>query len=640
MALAPYDDSGHKALVGFFYQTAMSVDLVLTLEQDLERDPLGGHRMMSFVRPEEFGQDALAGPSATLVQHKYSENPDSHKIKPAELYDIFTKLHAASQRVQSTYNCTPSCLLQTNRPLSFRSKKILEAAKSGQTYKYLDTTTEYKDAKKRICYPGRTCAINIAYRSFLKALNFDPRSFANAIDALRTRAHGFGILDNEVSERVRTIVGAVFEGTTRTVGRDFRISDLDRLLTGDAAPRLLACEAVSHAMRTEITNGSHSFSHLPPLYSREVTKALQEAYTEPVIHLYGEGGAGKSALAFTYLESLVKPTPPPFVGGCHITRLDKHWTGGLFGQWRNTYNEDLRRQPVATLISRLATAAPSYSSPLMVVVVDGLDERDTHQDRHPLDILLEFVEGERQRTIATGACPRLQLIVTSRRLDELSQYWIDDPYDRYSSRLCRIHIRIYSDDELTDIASKYFRQDFAQRIRESLRLKGNTPRPGHSSFPEPSERGHSFRPVAMPTLEALRHPPLIAALRELLPSEAMAVLDDDFAACTKVATFYLRWFVKKVQRRAVMRRAEAINWVLDKVSKQAGTSGQVFQYREDWENPITACGGAPLDALCVFDEACSAGLVLRAGDERWQWRNAFVCLGIQGLLRSRTGETQ
>jgi len=80
-----YDDGGHRAIIGFFYQTLQTAGLVIELQEQLVSDTcIDGCETLSVVLPEVMGADAVGAAMlgdmafTKVVQHKYSETSGSH----------------------------------------------------------------------------------------------------------------------------------------------------------------------------------------------------------------------------------------------------------------------------------------------------------------------------------------------------------------------------------------------------------------------------------------------------------------------------------------------------------------------------------------------------------------------------------
>ena len=625
MSNVKFDDSGHRALVGFFYQSVQTAGLVVEVDSGLQRNG-DRHEIITVVRPEEFGQDAVrltdtgTEVRGKVVQHKFSENPKDNAIVPSELFEILEKLNVTAEYVAATYSCKVEMCLQTNRPLSPESQEIFDAAKNGTPHAKLDG----KDSK---------------YGQWLKELSYDSRTFANAVAALTKRAKAFGVLDAEVQQRLPAIEGQLFGAISRNTARQVTLADLDSWLTGDEFPRQLCDSTTSQIMAGQLDDLFPIRPDDAPLLSRSALSALQRSFEKPVIHIFGDGGVGKTAIAMQYLRSMLCATPPPFLGATHIIDVDERWLGTLYTTWRNSLNDNLRKESMDTLISRLELAVSAPHKPLLLLLVDGIDERDRHQPRHPLRQLVQFVTAERRKSGNLGALPRAQLIVTSRSKADLHDWILDDPFNDDITATEPVEVHIYSNDELSSISTEHLPPEIARRIAATLDVYGQRTEPRFSST------AGELRPIGtltFDTLEALRHPPLLAALRRVArtsPATGLAMLDGDPIACGKVSRHYLLWFANKVLHRQWFQNLNMDDiFDLMHVVLLAGAVEPSYRpYRETWEKPLEDYGATRLDARNLFRECLSAGLVLQESQERWQWRNAFVCRGI-AAHRSNCGE--
>jgi hypothetical protein len=617
MSNVKFDDSGHRALVGFFYQSVQTAGLVVEVDVGLQRDG-DRYEIVTVVRPEEFGQDAVrltdSGTEvrAKVVQHKFSENPQDNAIEPSELFEIIEKLNNTAQHVVEKYSCTVETCLQTNRPLSSESQEIFDAAKNGTAQTKLDG----KDLK---------------FRRWLKQLSYDSRTFAKAVEALTNRAKAFGVLDAEVQQRLPAIEGELFGAISRNTARQVTLANLDSWLTQDEHPRQLCCPSTSQVMADKLNDLFPIRPDDDPLLPRSALSALQSCFEKPLIHIFGDGGVGKTAIAMQYLRSILRDTPPPFVGATHIIDIDERWVGSLYTTWRNSRNDNLTKESLDTLINRLELSVSAPQRPMLFLLVDGIDERDREQARHPLRQLVHFMTAERRRSGNVGALPRAQLIVTSRGKADFHNWILDDPFNDDLTATEPVEVQIYSNDELSSISSEHLPPDMARRIAATLDVYGQRTETRFSS-----SAASDLRPIgtlSFDILEALRHPPLLAALRRVArvsPETGLAMLDGDSAACGEVSRHYLVWFANKVLRRQWFQNynMDDVFDLLHVVLLAVGSEPTFRTYRESWENPLKGYGATLFEAKHLFRESLSAGLVLQESQERWQWRNAFVCRGI------------
>jgi hypothetical protein len=631
------DDSGHRSVAGYFYQALLTSAMPVELYEAAHRDRTGdGFELVSAVYPEEHGQDAVfiarAGKKviAKVVQHKFSRWPErtSNDIQPTELFDILETLDLALKHVKSRYPVEPRICLHTNRKLSQQSRQFLEDSKAKRPNKDLDETIEHsvgKGKKKKTFFKGRTVKKNALYRRCLENLEYEVKHVADAQQALRKRAACFGVLPEEVADRIKRIEGEIYGSMTQAACREITREDLDKWLTGDANPKEICSRTTMDCMHREINDAGGYLKPFEPLLSRDKQRDLAAAKLNPVVLIVGEGGVGKSALVFQYLLSLLKNPPRQYVGASHVRDVSANWCGGLFCHWRDTNDHNIRLSDPGTILRRLELATENCELPLLILWLDGIDER--HSDstvRETLRQLQPLLREEKKRIHVSGVGPRLQLILTCRRVDDYeTQFGEEDQFMHGHQSSHSIRLDRFTDLEMSNLPQGFVPDSVAQRLQSTLAsLQSNG---GDADDGRLNRVGGLKLEDAMPFL----HPPLMAALREVGEHTANACLDQEPDAMRQVASVYLKWFAYKVCRRARAQEKEDVYSLLQSVVDATTTQRPPLQFNRDWKTPATSSGFTAIQARDMFREALSAGLIDEQGNNLWNWKSKYVTLGIQ-----------
>ncbi len=630
MTTGAYDDSGHRALAGFFYQIVQTAALIVELEEKFGRDELNdGTSCVSIVRPEEYGQDAVAfgENTAKVVQHKFSETPHLHPIRPSELFDIFVKLQDTARRIKEKHNISVTCCLHTNRPLSPYSKKYHTSAVNDVRYKQLDTLVEItvsKNGNDRTFNPGRSEEINQEFRQWLKEVEFDHKMFHDAVKTLEERAAKFGVFKNELSARLARIEGELLAIIARNTARQITLEDLDSWLTGDQAPKELCTQINANEIEQNLTQLARHVRDPEPLLKRTATTTLlQQSIYHTIVQVYGEGGVGKSAVVFEHLLSQLS-TPPPFLSARDSRSQLEHWPGDSFVCWRNSTNENLRREPLDTIINRLQLACPNNNRPLLILFLDGIDERNSDEIADSIRRLDILLRREQTRCSEKGILPRVQLFVTCRERNGWNDLVeIDNPFGDESPEVHSIKVDMLSDDDLQMITDRFLPTTVCDRIKQAL---------NSDILPDaPQSRDDLFNNVAPESqnfIDAIRHPPFLASLRRVDKNDVIRAFEG-ISTCRKtISGYYIKWFAQKVVRRKRFQNERIIYRLLNLIINDSGTTTKVQDYQINWSNPLTTNHVSIVEAISLYDEAISAGIIIQESHDKWRWRNEFACLGV------------
>jgi hypothetical protein len=624
------DDSGHRSITGYFYQSLLTSALPIELIEGLHRNPdMDGSEMISVVFPEEHGQDAvaLAGAGTTVlvkvVQHKFSAWPNENPIQPSELFEIIEKLAQSASDVERRFSVKPRICLHTNRPLSPHSEAYLDACRNDRPNAALDNTVENVAKDGKILNKGRTLEKNQFYRECLRNLEYDLKQVEDAKATLQRRAFQFGVTQAEVNERMSRIEGEIYGILTRADLRSVKLSDLDRWLTGDHDPRIICSPESAELMRQELSNAGAYLEEFHPLISRERQQDLEKARDSAVVLIAGDGGVGKTALVFQYLNSLIRTPLRRYVSGRHVRGDVAFWAGDLLCKLRNSTDHNLRQSTPASVIDRLEHATETCERPTLVLWLDGIDESDTGLNAmNALQQLMPFLQQEQARTILTGAAPRLRVILTCRREEDYeTRYGSEDQFGSGQHAAHVIRLAEFTDDELVRIPDNFLPESVRKRLEAAIQ---NSPTAAPNALSDNRRGGLKQQDV-----EPFRHPPLMVALKRVGETVANDCLDQQQDAMRSVSKEYVLWFAHKACRRFRARERRHVFQQLVEIERATQQVAPPYSCQQHWIAPACEYGFSSLEAHDLYNEALSAGLIEEQGVRRWRWRNRYVVLGIQ-----------
>lgn len=631
------NDSGHRAIAGYFYQALLTSGMPVELHEAAHRDRTGdGFELISAVYPEEHGQDAVAiaraGTTviARVVQHKFSSWPErsSNYLLPSDLFEIIEKLNEAAGRVKARYGCEPRLCLHTNRFLSPQAKEFLEDCKANRANSDLDDTVERIEGtgkEKRVRHEGRSLVKNAFYRRCLEKLEYDVKSVVDAKDALRRRAASFGVLPEEVDDRIKRIESEIIGIMTQAALREITLADLDKWLTGDAYPKEICSPTTVDCMREDIKQVGSYLEPFHPLVLREKQRELSAAKFNPVVLIVGEGGVGKSALVFQYLWSSLKEPPTQYFGACHVRDANAFWCGKLFCDWRQSTNQNLQLSDPERILQRLDLATKDRENPILLLWIDGIDECDDDSTlQSTIRALRSVLRKEKTRCQTTGEAPRLQLILTCRTAKDYElRFGEEDQFNHGHQRVPPIKLEQFTVNEISSLPLSFLPDSVSRRLHDGLI---NVASSNATAEEEPLVRlGTLKHEDAAPFL----HPPLMAALRTVGEIVANDCLDQNHDAMRTVSSKYVTWFAIKACRRFRARDVGHVFRQLVEIEKTTRRIAPPYSMKSHWIDPAVAYGFTSLEAEGLFGEALSAGLIEEEGFRRWRWRNKYVILGIQ-----------
>jgi len=621
-------DGGLTALGGFLSQTVGALSLKADTFQEYHDAPhnkddlemLLGFAKVGEVRYEDEDQDASIRyllhddqPGYILVQFKYSSVSPRPPLTHTDLRKIISRLQASEERVRARGRQVTGFALLTNRPLNDDALKLVE-----------------------------TNHLRVYVASSLPEHYWE--------EHLRHFARGFSCIDLEIDAGIRKGIGDVLLRATnpRYYGEPVITRDmLIELFTGSQTAQALTPERVATKGQQQLIELCTQPFHLdrqPLLVRQSIHKQLSELVERHAfVVLSGVGGNGKTAALWQWMDDAFLSTLPQQLGlyySLSPSRLvQEDFLAHLFCTWAQVPNgHHWRRQGPEQILDRLEIArtasmkAPSLSHPILVLGLDAVDEAFREGDRNALrNLLMWFWKQEgllRHR-------PRATLIVTCRDSKELAGRWLDiaSPYEDEPKpfRDVEVVVDAFSGSELVAVARL---QLPALATRFALAYQAVDGQ--RSTFLAAADFEMEASSVLLPespsqqaveaeVFEALRHPTLWHCLLSVDGAMQSRVLDGEAEALAHLTSRFLLWFCHKMRVRGKRTQNEDMIEVLKVIARRADPRRSPRYQNKDWITHASKTSHMNREqAELFFEEALSAGLIVRDTAGWWRWRHPFI----------------
>ncbi|HEY4036995.1 MAG TPA: hypothetical protein VGL94_23810 [Ktedonobacteraceae bacterium] len=613
-------DGGQVAMIGFLYQIMGSIALRAwaSRSNQVEGDELDA--LLGVIRDGELYHETgdidvlvrqlgLNHPNAyVLIQFKYSQNPNKYPVTPGDLADICQNfLRNVEQWSQQRINVT-SYRIITNRPISKTLLPVMNKPGGQRAHEQFNTPEIHNIVQKT---------------EIIRILNFSDWTVA-----LNSFASQYGIEPEEVRSGVTHLIGELAMRASIGSALPLEEKDLVKAFRGYEQKRKLTIAAIREytAHQWEELRDKLGLQGMPvrrELFEDTMNKLRKHA----LIILCGQGGSGKSIMAWHLLRSMMEETSETISSAAVFLpawNVQSHTLSWVVGEWSGT-PEDRRNEPMEQALRRVRIANP-HARPVFCLALDGLDELRESMPRETR--IREVVEWFWQRECELRRAssmdpPDATLIVTCRESSIIISDWLQGALSQKMKNdpPTPIPIGNYSDAELQD-AVELVMWSHAERFRQAL---------AGQSISTITMRSTSLANIELPpvhpvTLKALYHPAMWYALRALSSEEQTRLLDGDVYALDRLAEQFLAWFYEKARKRRSDWDRDDIIEVLEAVALDAANI-QAAEYPYNiWKNG--RCRENGLDRTKVkrlYTEALSAGLIQE--DQRrniWYWRHPFV----------------
>jgi hypothetical protein len=620
---------GARAHGGMDDQGQLTCDLVLLARQS---------RILHEVHQEDVVlQPHEPADGATAVQFKFSRNPRSTPLQPAELRDILHAFDRSRKEGGPALNLT-GFVLVTNRPLSRDADSFYQGRdrptpfaklKERERKWLISPNTKAREVKQDY---GSPQAAAEAWHAIFKRLRIFPKiTGQHWLDGLRHYAVERGLPPEEYEGRVSMLVGEAVRGTIQD---QLELSQawLNQALLGFHDARPLALRATGDSAREAARlRAERWYSENLVTKARTVIRrslmddVAQQAAQFPVVFLVGDGGCGKSVLAARFV---CETASSRLADSTSARDFHKRWLGEAFNHWRSEMHaDDLPYLPAKDVLERVRKANDAEERPLIIVNVDGLDEAPDEEKRRELQELLYTCRNQQPPSPFA-----LVLLITARLRDRS----LERTRDRLIKNLTSTHhpgelahqfgfvlVGDFKDEEL-QLAIAELPSPVRGRLEKAIQVLSG--RASSTATLEDEVDQEPDRPVPdRELLSSLRHPALWGEFLDLDEQTQGRVLDGQREAMHELAGRFLERFFSKVWLRHPALPENDLRQALNRIGRRFPTREQRGRLLQHWLAPASKSGLLRHEeATCLFHEAVSYGMIREDGEECWRWRHGFV----------------
>lgn len=607
-------DSGRWALAGYLYQIVGLVSITARASSPIVIDRDGSDELVGAIISfedvgrgleayhERFGQDVVFAQDdeCVIVQFKYSAS--GRRISTGELREIIDKLDNSVQQAESQGQHVTACALVTNRELTNKGRSARQL---------------WEDESLRS-------------RSYELRLSF--ASMENLLTRIQEFGKEYGLFDREIESGVDRLIGRVFRTTGDLFGSPINKAHLVESFTGHHDTRRLAISDVAPQCLAEIEQfGSllltDQWDGVP--MEREVFHDVVAAVNaRALVGIYGHGGCGKSIILWQLLKQVLDESR----GCCTIASardFSVSWITDTIHRWRHLSPGNQPNDNREEAIYRVDSANFNQYRPVIWLALDGLDEC-RWPDRE--STLIELIQWfwQKDREVRSSGEPLLAtLVVSCRCKEDLAGKWIGLPPDYPGEWPVNIPVGNFTDSELEEAARQRFPELYRRMMAghwDPLRFPDprNLSRAAEYISPYPSSGTVDIR-----VKEALKHPVMWRALLDLgNDSVRIRIADGEIEALHLLAHQFIKLFHWKLTRRVQGHLQnftdETVIEILQAVARHSDDVS-IHSRDRDWVEP--ACQShhiAQVEAMTLYYEALSAGLIAEDARNQWRWRHNIV----------------
>jgi hypothetical protein len=609
-------DGGKWALAGFLYQILGTASITARASSPIpisdlsELDEIDA-LLITLVddgeglqAQHERLQDAIftKDDKCVIVQFKFTTV--SRKIYIEEAKEIIKRLDKAAEDAKSEGQSVTTCVLITNRELASEGKGGESAAQ------YWEKARE--DRRERY------------------ELRYVFRSRADLESDLYEFGRKYGLFEDEIEAGVDCLIGGVFRETGELSNIPINKGYMVRAFTGSSEARPLTIASVAELSHKELNRFGERVSAGKwdgDLVEREVFQdVLQETRRRALVGLYGPGGCGKSVVIWQLLSQLQGS------GCCTVTSardLQQYWITNTVHNRRNLSIGNRPDDTAEEAIERLMIANSGSQRPIMWLALDGLDEGVEAADResHIREVLRWFWDKDRERK--SDNPPPATLIVSCRNKDDLREKWLElPPPPLYPGEPpLTMLIGDFSISEIEEAARKRL-PELYRRTRLKSSIQSDVLERDYDTLPFGFASPQSQSDLIDERVwESLKHPAMWLALLSLDYPTQMRAIEGDQQSVYDLARRFIKWFHWKLVLREQRFRVLSDNDFTEVLRVIAQHSGGTPPYSRDenWVGPACHLPHInPREAIALWDQAVSAGLIMLDARLMWRWRHSIV----------------
>jgi hypothetical protein len=604
-------EAGRYSLAGFLYQIVGSGVEGLRIARCKK---LG--KETEILELEQLGQDLVVG--NRLIQFKYSST--NRVVKPSELRTVLqTFVNCVQNASKSVKNCRFE--LRTNRELHEGIEKWFSAKKNGDR-KALQRAI--KATSKSTISIDEVCDV-------FERFEYVYMPDTELTSELNVTAAKLGMLPEEIPEGVTRLIGylAVKSGLPEEQRRVSASEIRSKFAGHENAWELLSDRSIQFR-RNKIDCFQQAEVCKPldttrvPIVSRARTDDIYRSVLHyPVVVVHGNGGCGKSiAVADAMMSCLADNQNPP--GFSWIGRAASMKSQTLLETVENWRNRSSGSDGAvwSRAIDRLRAAYAD--TPVLVVCFDGIDEKSSETlEEGTLTLIRELINLAVESRFYSGK-PIVSVVLSCRRKDEVSNIPRNLNAIAPPNAVMEICVSDYDEQELLDALQGLLgpNHEVVQEIRAAL---------GGSSLSSTTSRVRRIRrsttQISSEAIEIISHPVLCFIFSKLSVSNQRRCLTGDHQALHLLGDDYVEWFRKKASCRIPNLKHGECEVALIAASRTFSDWNGIGEFHTNWLTSVEQSIGTRLQAIRLYDEAISAGLILQVDRsvKTWRWRHPWFC---------------
>ncbi|MCC7421737.1 MAG: hypothetical protein IT428_15760 [Planctomycetaceae bacterium] len=574
------------------------------------------------------------------IQYKHAKTASRMTIERSELIDILHVFDRSQREAQNRGESLDRFVLVTNRSLDENSQALFQKKTSAQVPPELvireatQAGRKIAGAKKVVEEYGSAAAAAAAWHGVLGKLSIwrDLR-YEAAVLELKKLATQHGLTPDEFDAARGRIISSIIEATVvgpLTITMEWLTECLVnapdarvlRLNSPDPTTRSVAAATVRRKMTESVVRNDSSL-----IRRRLIDEVWSMVRQFPVVWIIGDGGCGKSVLGLQVLIQESSARLTMFLRGRTATHANC-LTDALRSIRSENHSYLLPQEPVAKLLDRVRIANNGLQVPLLLIDIDGLDEvpeGERHGLRQLIDQLFTRARSGTADAVLILTC-RSPSRTKTRALERLILEWFDtDLPDVIAGQIGAIHVGDFDDDELRE-AARVLAHDVYSRIEEMNLWREGADEATLGANPFYVD---GASPREMEIIGSLRHPAMWGVFADLPFADRLSALSGSRASLETMAEGFLNRFVRKTVTRFTTLREHNIQASLAAIAVTPAHNEAVRERQGDWVQPAIG----PLnsnEAVVLYAEALSYGLIREDAPGRWRWRHGFVCDHLRG----------
>lgn len=613
------NDGGFLALTGFLYQLIGSGSYALQVLEPVSETSLECANTSIIL--ETYGQDMIARNILEgecikwdLIQFKFSNAPDSNPVNPGELKEIVDAFVKSEESLRQTHGdkANVQFTLVTNRP---RSSEVLDACN--------------QNTNKR-----RQTA------SLLNRINWQEKTLYDFRDVLVKRALYLGITSDEIHKGVERLVSYFFIDRICLNLRSITQSSIDEQLAGFVNPCPISSVKALQKMKEDLDAFKQLNQAPQRLHSRRISDEINRSRGSTLIVLYGDGGSGKTMAACDFLESSL-------MEGCiananRAEDIKDHYLSRIVARWRNCATYLHQPDEPQKALERVELSWVDGKG-RVIFLVDAVDENRSLTDQSDLSSLIQMFANRNSESCGKTALD-VSLILTCRDPQSLDRYlaaggyrsnepWGEyirvDSFDREEFRQMLQRLLEEEENSLDPFVIKKILAECRPEPETIIAINDLTP---YLNSPKLFSTSLEYQatPLAVSITDSLLHPVVWRCFTNCSSSDIqLGILNSQPESVFQLCEEIIFWFLTKARLRGVCNANNRVRATLLSAARalNAATSIQDLALGDrelHWIEAAKAQGIAAVEAMDLYDESISAGIIQSPVKDRWLWRHQFL----------------